>query len=154
MKRFVTMLSMLFVAGAAFVGASSPAVAGTGEVIQVNAESWNEHYTDVGRKGESAGDTFDFTEKLFQHGDRVGRDAGHCVVKRVTKRSFTFQCTVTLHFKGKGDIIVQGAITFRRGSNENPLLAVTGGTGDYAGASGEFEITDQQRRDHYEIRLL
>jgi len=154
MRRATALTTALFLGGTAFLSAPLPAVAGTGETIQVNARAWTEHYTDVGRKGESAGDSIDFTEKLFQHGDRVGRDSGHCVVKRVTRRSFTLQCFVTLTFRGRGDLTVQGAVTFTRRNNENPVLAVTGGTGDYAGASGEFEITESNGRDHYVIRLI
>ena len=155
MRRALALLTALLVGGTAFASAPLPAVAGTAQTIEVNARPWTEHYTDVGRKGESAGDSFVFTEKLFQHGDRVGRDSGHCVIKRVTRRSFTFQCMVTLTFKGKGDITVQGAITYTRRTNGNPVLAVTGGTGDYSGASGEFEITDDGAGpDHYQIRLI
>jgi len=123
--------------------------------FQVSSREWTEHFNDVGRKGESLGDSFTFTSKLFHDGERVGRDAVRCDITRVTKRSFGLQCFATLTFRGRGDLTVQGKILFQEGSEMLSTLAITGGTGDYAGASGEFELTVTRRGpDRYRIHLM
>jgi hypothetical protein len=135
-------------------GLVPPAQAGAvAPTIKVTSRTWTEHYNDVGRPGESPGDTIAFTDKLFQNGDRVGRDTVNCVVKRATRRSFTMQCFATLVFKGRGDITVQGAITYSRNSTENPLLAVTGGTREFEGADGHMELVEGNGPTRYKIYL-
>jgi hypothetical protein len=132
----------------------APASAGAlAPTIQVTAKPWSQHYTDVGRPGESAGDQYVFTEKLYQHGSRVGRDAVQCVVKRVTKRTFTQQCMGTLTMRGRGDITIQGALTYTRHGASDPILAVTGGTKEFSGAQGQFEVVDRKGPDRYRIYL-
>src|SRR4051812_45442805 len=130
MRPASALMGALFLLGGGFPSLPTPAVAGTGTTFGVNAHPWTQHYTDVGREGTSPGDYVDFTDKLFQHGDRVGRDAGHCVLKRVTERATTAQCMLTLTFRDTGGLTAQGVV---KSNNPNPVLAVTGGTGDYAG---------------------
>lgn len=129
----------------AVLGFPSPAAAHLGgEHFQVVSRPMSEHYEDNGRKGESRGDTFSFTEKLMKDGKRIGHDTGSCTVMRATRTSFTMQCVVTLIFKNKGQLTVQGALVFKRGVRSAPELAITGGTGDYAGASGVMFLNDKR----------
>jgi hypothetical protein len=102
-----------------------------------------EHYEDVGRNGPSIGDYFVFREKLFHRGHRVGRDNGHCDVTRAGAERFAFACTVTLFLRGRGQIATQGlfAIRFDEPSGD-PTLAITGGTGIYAHASGTATLVE------------
>ncbi len=129
-----------------------PAPAGAGEVapdIQVSAKPWTEYFIDNGPRGESPGDKFGFTEKLLQHGERVGRDAVECTVKRVTRRSFTMQCLGTMTLRGRGQITIQGAVTFRRNSGDTFSLAVTGGTREFSGVGGEMVVIERDGPDRY-----
>ena len=131
-----------------------PAPAEAGAVapdIKVTAKPWTDYFVDNGPKGESPGDRFGFTEKLFQHGDRVGRDAVDCTVKRVTRRSFTMQCLGTLTFKGRGQITIQGAITFSETSGDEFSLAITGGTREFRGVGGEMVVVDRNGPDRYRL---
>jgi len=153
MRRVVGILGIAMAGAVVVGGAAPPAVAGmNGDRFQVVSRPWTEHYTNADPQGESVGDTFTFTEKLFHNGDRVGRDAGSCKVTRVTKRAYGLHCTVTLTFRGKGDIAVQGAITYKRGQRSRPTLAITGGTGDYADAAGVVKLVDR-RGEPFRLRV-
>ena len=145
MRRALGALGVTVAAVFAVGVAAPPAVAGMdGDRFQVVSRTWTEHYNDVKPKGDSVGDSFTFTEKLFHRGERVGRDAGTCKVTRVTKKSFGIHCTVTATFRGRGDITVQGAILYKRGERSRPVLAVTGGTGDYKKAAGVVKLIDKR----------
>ena len=140
----------------AALGLPAPAAAHPGgEHFRVTARTISETYKDQGKKGWSRGDSFAFTEKLMQNGDRVGRDYGKCDVTRVTKRTSTAQCSLHMTFKGEGQLIAEGAVTFRRGSKHDPRLAITGGTGDYADASGVFVLMERRGEPtRYGIHLM
>ncbi len=112
-----------------------------------------EHYDDVGRKGESIGDTLVFSEKLFHAGDRVGRAAVTCSVIDAGKSSIRLLCSATLTLRGHGDLNVHGKVVFREGSKRLPVLAVTGGTGDYTGATGTMTLRESNRTSRYDIAL-
>jgi len=154
MKRVVIILISLLL-GASALSGSSPAVAHLGgEDFQVTARTMTERFRDAGRQGPSIGDSFLLTEKLFQLGERVGQNSVRCDVTRATKRSLTFQCDAVLRFRGKGDLTVQGMIIYRRGERIDPRLAITGGTGGYAGASGELVLIDRRGEpQRYRIHL-
>lgn len=160
MKRVSGVVVAFLMGAAAIVGLPSPASAGVvvdpGTTMMVTARPWTDHYNDVGPKGESIGDSIVFTDKLYQHGERVGRDAIRCDVKRVTRRSFSMQCFGSLVFRGRGQLTVQGLITFSRNSTRNPVLAVTGGTGEFEGMSGEFTVIERRGSENtrYRIHLL
>lgn len=143
MKRAVAVVVALLL-GATALSGSSPAVAhlGGGD-FQVTARPMSERFDDVGRPGPSIGDSVLFSEKLFRLGERVGQASGRCDVTRATRRAFTFHCAAVLTFRGKGDLTVQGAFVFRRGESTVPRLAITGGTRDYAGASGELVLIER-----------
>ncbi len=140
------------VAAAMCWGMPSPAVAGAVPPdIKVTAKPWTDYFVDNGPRGESPGDRFGFTEKLFQHGDRVGHDAVDCTIMRATRRSFTMQCVGTLTLKGRGQITIQGAITFSETSGDEFSLAVTGGTKEFRGVNGEMVVVDNGGPDRYLI---
>ena len=113
--------------------------------FQVTLRPVAEHYEDVGRKGPSIGDYFVFREKLFHRGHQVGRDNGHCNVTRAGAERFAFACTVTLFLRGRGQITTQGLFAFGRGGpSGEPTLAITGGTGWYAHASGTATLVERR----------
>ena len=134
----------------------STASASPAPTIQVTARETSGHFTDTPPRGESAGDSFVFTDRLMQHGSRVGRDVVKCDVIRVTRRAFFGQCDATLTFRGRGDITVHGKLEFSANSGDTQVLAVTGGTGEFEGASGRFEVIDTPNKpgDLYHVHLL
>ena len=90
--------------------------------------------TDLGAKGDSVGDLLTFANDLFDAGNatKAGTDNGSCVRTAAGK---AWECAWT-NTLAKGQINVAG--TFLDGADS--VLAVTGGTGEYAGARGEMGL--------------
>ena len=145
---------MVFLGTAAGFGLTESATAHEGgEHITVISRAISERNVDVGAKGPSAGDYFVFTERLMKRGERVGTDSGRCDLIRATQRVYSLHCMVTLTLNGRGQLTVQGRLTFRRGSNDDPVLAITGGTGEFTGASGEFVLDDGRGPTRFHLHL-
>jgi hypothetical protein len=87
--------------------------------------------TDTGDAGDSAGDILVFDQPLRNEaGERIGNNSGTCVR---TRPAHSFQCQWTLSL-GSGSIQVAGR-EFDRGTS---AISIVGGTGAYAGISGEM----------------
>ena len=89
---------------------------------------------DVGQKGDSAGDLLTFANPIFDAANRirVGRDQGYCV--RVVPGK-SWECFWTLILQ-KGQITIEGPF-YDAGDS---VMAITGGTGRYAGAKGNLHV--------------
>lgn len=89
---------------------------------------------DIGAAGDSAGDILTFANEVFDAGDarKVGSDNGWCVRTEAGK---SWECFWTLTL-ADGQITVEGPFLDAGDS----VLAVTGGTGKYAGARGEMAL--------------
>ena len=90
--------------------------------------------TDTGDKGDTAGDILTFANDVFDAGNAnaLGTDNGWCVR---TVPGKAWECFWTLSLKD-GQITVEGPFLDAGDS----VLAVTGGTGAYAGARGEMKL--------------
>jgi hypothetical protein len=127
--------------------ASSPTSSSAGddndvEVIRVTEIIVQEAGIDLGEPGDGLGDQFVFSGDLFRHGEKVGIDGGVCTIVRLEPRvSATSQCVATAELP-KGQITVQGLLTFSEETEGEPSrLAITGGTGNYRTAHGELIVT-------------
>lgn len=93
---------------------------------------------DLGKKGVSQGDPLVYNSDLLDgRGNTVGRSVCECVV--ITPKGEDLgltNCQTTYQLKG-GQIVMQGIFDLSSTSNE---MAVTGGTGRYAGKTGEVEF--------------
>jgi allene oxide cyclase len=89
---------------------------------------------DLGEKGDTAGDILTFANEIYDEADKtkVGDDNGWCVRTVAGK---AWECFWTLTLKG-GQITVEGPFLDAGDS----VFAVTGGTGEYAGARGEMAL--------------
>ena len=89
---------------------------------------------DLGAKGDSVGDLLVFANKVYDAANKtqLGTDNGYCVRTVVGK---SWECFWTLTLKG-GQITVEGPFM----DSGDSLLAVTGGTGKYAGARGSMKL--------------
>jgi hypothetical protein len=90
----------------------------------------------LNKKGHQ-GDEFTFTESLtFRGSGVVGHDFGACTLVN----GHSAQCLVTASFRGStpSSLTVQGVIRFNKADN---VLAVTGGTGEFEGVTGQVETT-------------
>jgi allene oxide cyclase len=120
------------VLAAAAALASLPALAA--EQIVVVERPAGETTVDLGAKGDSVGDLLVFSNKVYDPANKtqLGTDNGYCVRTVVGK---SWECFWTLTLKG-GQITVEGPFM----DSGDSLLAVTGGTGKYAGARGSMKL--------------
>ena len=90
--------------------------------------------TDIGAKGDSVGDVLSFSNEVYDKDNKtlVGHDNGWCVRTAVGK---AWECIWTLVLN-KGQITVEGPF-YDAGDS---MLAVTGGTGDYAAVQGDMKL--------------
>jgi hypothetical protein len=86
---------------------------------------------------------FIFKEDVFQNGVKVGTDRGVCkfVIPAGSSQPTGARCKITITL-ADGKIILSARLSFS--ANRGPLT-VTGGTGEYAGATGKG--TYRNKRD-------
>jgi hypothetical protein len=120
------------VPGVLAVLAGFPALAG--EKIQLIEHADTDATLDLGAKGDSVGDLLTFANPVYDAGNKtqVGSDQGYCV-RVVAGKSW--ECFWTLRLKD-GQITIEGPF-FDAGDS---VMAVTGGTGKYAGAKGSMKL--------------
>jgi hypothetical protein len=93
---------------------------------------------DTGKKGLTAGDLIVSHDVLYRHGRKVGRSALTCTITdpKVPEGA----CTVTWALPG-GTVSGQ----FLNAPPPRKVVAITGGTGAYAGASGVAVVVESGR---------
>jgi hypothetical protein len=86
--------------------------------------------------GDSAGDILVFANPVFDESNQnqVGTNQGWCI--RTDPANGAWECTWTL-FLTQGQIVAQGPFFDTKPST----LAITGGTGDFAGARGTLALS-------------
>jgi allene oxide cyclase len=89
---------------------------------------------DLGMMGDSAGDLLTFANPLFDEANKkqVGTNQGYCV--RI-QPGVSWECFWTA-ILAEGQITVEGPFFDAKDS----VLAVTGGTGEYSGVSGQMTL--------------
>jgi hypothetical protein len=104
------------------------------EQIKVVERPVGETTIDLTAKGDSVGDMLVFANGVFDAANKaqIGTDQGYCVRTIVGK---SWECFWTLTLKA-GQITVEGPFL----DDGDSLLAVTGGTGKYAGAKGSMKL--------------
>lgn len=90
--------------------------------------------TDTGAEGDSVGDILTFANKVYdeKNENEIGSDNGYCF-RTVVGKAWECHWILTLE---KGQITVDGPF-FDKGDS---VMAITGGTGDYATASGQMTL--------------
>jgi hypothetical protein len=113
--------------------ASLPALAET-QTVKLVERADTDVVTDIGDKGDSVGDVLTFSNAVYDEANQnqVGTDNGWCIRTAVGK---AWECFWTLTLSD-GQITVEGPFLDAGDS----VLAVTGGTGAYSGASGEMTL--------------
>lgn len=92
---------------------------------------------DIGEPGDSVGDILTFDQPLLDENMKIiGNNSGTCIRTRV---AHSFQCQWTLYFNN-GSIQVGGR-EFDQGKS---TISIIGGTGVYAGISGEMDSNNNQ----------
>jgi allene oxide cyclase len=120
------------VPGVLAVLAGVPALAG--EKIQLIEHADTDATLDLGAKGDSVGDLLTFANPVYDAANKtqVGSDQGYCVRVIAGK---SWECFWTLRLKD-GQITIEGPF-YDAGDS---VMAVTGGTGKYAGAKGSMKL--------------
>ena len=146
-RRLGTVLAFLLAITVITVTPAASSSSGSGDddhfqVIRVTEIAVQQADIDLGEPGDSLGDQFVFSGDLFRHGQKVGIDGGVCTIVRLEPMvSATSQCVATAELQ-KGQITVQGLLTFDEETEGEPSqLAITGGTGKYKEAQGELTVT-------------
>ena len=112
--------------------AAQPAAAA--EHLVVVERALTDTTVDLGVKGDSVGDLLTFANPVYDATNKtqLGSDQGYCVRVVVGK---SWECFWTLILTG-GEITVEGPFY----DSGDSTLAVTGGTGKYAGAKGSLKL--------------
>lgn len=104
-------------------------------VTIADARSHPAQLIDSGDSGDSAGDLLVFDQPLLNSDmQAIGNNSGTCIRIRP---AHSFQCQWTLSLP-KGSITVAG----REFDTGTSMLSIVGGTGDYAGITGEMQSTN------------
>jgi allene oxide cyclase len=143
MKAFIGLVAGAALAALAFGVVGTGATAGSDRDGDRSGRTFTviEHATSdvisnpgTGGQADNLGDVLTFANEVFDRNDKqvVGHDQGSCV--RVVVGA-AWECAWTT-FLAKGQITVEGPF-YDAGDSE---LAVTGGTGAYARASGSMKL--------------
>ena len=104
------------------------------ETLTLVERASSDTVTDLGAKGDSAGDILTFANEVYDKGNakKAGSDNGWCA-RTVVGKAWECIWTTTL---ADGQITVEGPFYDTADSE----LAITGGTGEYAEASGSLAL--------------
>jgi hypothetical protein len=140
MHRLVSLLAVSAVVVLVLAGALSLTRLGTAPAAAKESLTLIEHVTseevvDLGDEGDTVGDTLVFNNELYDEQDAnlVGSSNGSCIRTAVGK---LWECTFTNSIEN-GSLVVAGPFE----ESGTGTFAITGGTGDYAGASGQMTLT-------------
>ncbi|MBD0843060.1 MULTISPECIES: allene oxide cyclase barrel-like domain-containing protein [unclassified Streptomyces] len=146
-------------AAGTFAAAPASAIEGD-ETFTLYAREVPGEEDDEGEPGEQqlpeVGDSFSFADDLYREkgGEKVGRDGVACTVVRAGN-PMDIQCLGTFVLSG-GQITAQVLMTVPLDdSAELPDFdaSVTGGTGDYRGATGQIHFTEDGEYQRLEFDL-
>jgi hypothetical protein len=121
-------------AAAAILALSVPAWAGGAEKLNLVERATSDAVLDTGAQGDSAGDILTFANEVFDEANKtkVGDNNGWCI-RTVPGKAWECFWTLTL---AEGQITVEGPFL----DGKDSTVAVTGGTGEYAGARGDMQL--------------
>ena len=111
------------------------------KTLTLTGKTVTSEQVDVGKPGPSLGDMNVITEDVYRDGKRVGTSDIQCTVVRLQPPKFEVQCFNTTTLPG-GQITSQGIVTSDQIEKTPFQQAVTGGTGVYAGASGQLTVDE------------
>jgi hypothetical protein len=127
MRRILTIAAMTILGLAVGVPAASASTAPVTQVITVKA---------VQNSASEQGNSFSFTESLWQHGKKVGHDAVTCTFSSPSPTAVG-HCTGVLIFTHSGDFF----ITASTDATDNGAHGhVVGGTGAFTNAKGKLLV--------------
>jgi allene oxide cyclase len=134
MQQSLRLLTFVSIAAGGLIAAGPVAVAAPQELKMVE-HATTDAVTDTGAAGDSAGNILTFSNEVFDADDKnkIGTDQGICFR---TVPGKAWECFWTLSLE-KGQLTVEGPFY----DSGESVLAITGGTGDFAGALGEMALS-------------
>jgi len=113
---------------------SAFAVRGSGTTLTVVERAENDTVTDTGAEGDSVGDVLTFANTVYdaKNETEINTDNGYCL-RTVVGGAWECHWILTLE---NGQITVDGPFY----DTGDSVLAITGGTGEYAAARGEMTL--------------
>ena len=128
------MMKLAPVLAAVLLAASGSAGFAKDTTLKLVERATTDAVTDLGAKDDSAGDILTFANQIYDEANakQLGSDNGWCIR---TVPGKAWECFWTLSL-ADGQITVEGPFLDAGDS----VLAVTGGTGKYAGARGEMKL--------------
>jgi len=140
MRRSVIFLAVSAVVVLVFASTLSLVRLGTAPAAAKESLTVIEHVThetvvDLGEKGDTVGDTLVFNNDLYDDKDanQIGNTNGSCIRTAVGK---LWECTFTSTVEN-GSLVVEGPFE----ESGAGTFAITGGTGEYSGATGQMTLT-------------
>jgi allene oxide cyclase len=105
-----------------------------GQSLHVVEHALTDAVLHLGKQADSVGDLLTFANPVFDAANKlqIGTDQGYCVRVVVGK---SWECFWTLSLKD-GQITVEGPFA----DSGDSLMAITGGTGHFAGAKGAMKL--------------
>jgi hypothetical protein len=142
-KPAVAAVAVLTLCCAAY---GAQAATSTNRTMHVVATQHDFHEIGVGKKGPTPGSRFVFSERLAQGGKAIGSDHIVCTFTGAWPAETDF-CRALFTLPG-GTIVAEGA------SARGPFtVAITGGTGRYAGARGVVHATPTRKGETLDFVL-
>lgn len=156
MLKRLGMIGAVAVVGALAVSSVGPATGGDPtqdgdhrHTVRVLSTIVAGKFVDVGKRGESLGDSFVFNAKLNRHGKKIGHVGVACTITSVRREEA--QCLGTARLP-RGQISVQGLV---RGEPDVFSFPITGGTGAFDAAGGTLEVrTLSQTRERLIFHIV
>ncbi len=117
-----------------------------GHVVHVIEHAVTDTVVNSGGPGDVTGNLLTWHNKVYDPTDttQVGTDQGSCV--RISPADGSWECAWTT-FLPKGQITVEGPYY----DAKNSVLAITGGTGAYAGARGQMALLARDGGAEYDF---
>lgn len=130
--------------GVAIMAAAAPA-SPAGQTISYTEAAISDHGFNLGSgHGFAVGFIELSADKLMQGGTQIGTDGNSCTVTRLGGGTADELCTLVAVLAG-GQIDLSGLVTSTPQGPGTFQVAVTGGTGSYAGARGYATVVSGQR---------
>ena len=140
----VTAAAIAAAATAAFAAQGGTTATTTMKIVAIQHDFGQ---VDTGKRGPSAGDVVVFSEALHMNGKAAGADHITCTLIGMWPKETDF-C--------RGLFVLPGGTLVAEGANAHGpfTVAVTGGTGSYAGARGTMRATPTKSGEILDVTLL
>ncbi|MGH2596047.1 MAG: allene oxide cyclase family protein [Actinomycetota bacterium] len=115
-------------------------------VVHVIEHAKTDTVIDTGKAGDTTGDLLTWHNKVYDETDTsvAGKDQGECI--RISPKQGTWECTWITWVAG-GSITVEGPFY----DTKDSVLAITGGTGTYADATGSMQLVSKNGGTEYDF---